>query len=117
MKLITWNCRGLGNRPVVRGLLELQKQEEADILFLCETKMGKRKIEKFRWMLGLTNMVFKECVGKSGGLALFWRKEVNLNLKEISKYYIDVEVGDDVGGSWRFTGIYGEPNADLKDNT
>jgi hypothetical protein len=30
--------------------------------------MDGRKIEKFWWMLGLTNMVHKPCIGKSGGL-------------------------------------------------
>ena len=45
MKLVAWNCRGLGNRPAVRSLLELQKTEDADILFLSETKMDRRRIE------------------------------------------------------------------------
>jgi exonuclease III len=55
MKLVAWNCRGLGSRLVVCSLLELQKKENADILFLSEMKLDKRRIEKFWWMLGLTN--------------------------------------------------------------
>ena len=38
-------------------------------------------------------------------------------VKEISKYFIDVDIEDDLDGSWRFTGIYGEPSAELRDNT
>jgi exonuclease III len=67
MKIVSWNCRGLGNHPAVHGLLELQKSKKADVLFLSETKMDRRKIEKFRWMLWLTNMVVQEAVGKGGG--------------------------------------------------
>ena len=89
MKLNSWNCRGLGNRPAVRGLLDLQKCEAPDILFLCETKLTKERMERFRWMLGMTNMVAKSCVGRSGGVALFWRRDLDVRLRSFSKYHID----------------------------
>jgi exonuclease III len=76
MKIIAWNCRGLGYGPTVRGLLNIQK-EDPDILFLTETKMDRGGIEGLRWRLGFTNMVVKDCKGKSGGLAIFWRNGVN----------------------------------------
>jgi hypothetical protein len=82
-----------------------------------ETKMDKRRIEKFRWMLGLTNLVFMECAGKSGGLALFLRSGVDVSLKAISKYYIDVDIAGPNDEVWRFTGIYGEPQTEKKDST
>jgi exonuclease III len=66
MKLVSWNCRGLGNRLAVRGLLDLQKSERANVLFLSEIKLDRRRMEKFRWMLGLTNMVVKEVAGQGG---------------------------------------------------
>jgi exonuclease III len=47
MKLISWNCYGMGNAAAVRGLLDLHKREDPDILFLEETKMDNRKIENF----------------------------------------------------------------------
>jgi len=80
MKLIAWNCRGLGNSLAIRSLLNLQKEEDPNILFLSETKMDEKRIEGLRWKLGLTNLVVKDCKGKSGGLAIFWRKEINLQL-------------------------------------
>ena len=45
MKIIALNCWGLGNRSAVHGLLELQKSEGADILFLSEIKLDKRMME------------------------------------------------------------------------
>jgi len=67
MKIVAWNCRGLGNRPAVQGLLDLQKSEKADILFLSETKLDGKRMQWFRWTLGLVNMVVKDWEGKGGG--------------------------------------------------
>jgi exonuclease III len=115
MKIVAWNCRGLGKSPAVRGLLSLQKEEDPDILFLSETKMDRNKIEGLRWRLGLTNMVVKDCSGKSGGLAIFWRKGVNFQLRTVARLYIDGDVVEGDGFVWRLTGFYGGPHSDKKE--
>lgn len=97
MKITTWNYRGFGNGPAVKGLLDLQKQVDLDILFLSETKLDGRKMEKFKWILGMSNMVLKDCDGKSGGLAMLWKKEINLELHNYSRYHIDAIVTEKDG--------------------
>ena len=44
MKLVAWNWRGLGNRLAVRGLLDLQKSEGVDNLFLSEIKLKESRM-------------------------------------------------------------------------
>jgi hypothetical protein len=52
MRIGSLNCRGLGNGTAIRGLLDFQKKENPDILFLSETKMEERRIDWLRWKLG-----------------------------------------------------------------
>ncbi|PNT67454.1 hypothetical protein BRADI_3g27555v3 [Brachypodium distachyon] len=66
MEIVSWNCRGLGNRPAVRRLLELQKSENPDMVFLSETRLVKSKLERIRWMLGLPNLLARDC-DETGG--------------------------------------------------
>jgi exonuclease III len=117
MKIGGWNGRGCGNGPAVRGLLALQKKEDPDVLFLSETKLDKKGIEKIKYKLGFPNVVFKECEGKSGGLAMFWKRGINLSLRWMGHMHIDVNIIEDDGFKWRLTGIYEEPRADKREVT
>lgn len=60
-------------------------------------------------------MIVKDCQGQSGGLAVFWKKDINLQLRSVSQRYIDTDVVDSDGFVWRFTGFYGEPRSDHKE--
>lgn len=65
-------------------------------------------------MLGLTNMLVHKGGGKGGGIAVFWRRGINISLCGMSQYYIDVDVQEESGAKWRFTGVYGESQSDIK---
>jgi exonuclease III len=118
MKLAGWNSRGCGNGPAVRGLLEFKKQVDPDVLFLCETKLKKDRIEWLRWKLEMPNMIVKDSEGQSGGLAMFWKNSVQVRqIGFASRYHLDTEITETDGFVWRFTGIYGEPKVELRENT
>jgi hypothetical protein len=117
MKAVAQNCRGLGNQPAVNGLLELQRAEDPDILFLSETKLIEREMDPLRWRLNMPHMVVVDSNKRSGGLAMFWKKEVNVSLRWKGRYHIDVDVTEENGTKWRLTGIYGESKSGEKENT
>ena len=50
--------------------------------------------------------------GKSGGLAMIWKKGTEIRLKSCSNSHIDVVVeGEAVQAPWRATGFYGQPKS------
>ncbi|CAL9224867.1 unnamed protein product, partial [Arabidopsis halleri] len=38
MKVLSWNCQGLGNKATIGYLRDIWKQHRPDFLFLSETK-------------------------------------------------------------------------------
>jgi hypothetical protein len=71
--------------------------------------MCRQKSEDLRWRLGFPNAVGVSSIGLSGGLVIFWKNEVVMDLKSFSKNHIDVWITETDGKMWRFTGFYGEP--------
>ena len=70
-------------------------------------------MDSIRRKLGYENCLEVECRGLSGGLALLWDRDVHLDVCSFSTNYIDAIVTTD-GGQWRFTGLYGFPEANRK---
>lgn len=103
IKQIAWNCHGLGNNMAICGLLNVQKE--------AKTKMDRCRVEGLSWKIGMKNVLGKDCNGKSGGLAVFWKRGVNIHTRAVSRLYMDVDVTEPDGFVWRFTGFYYEPSA------
>ena len=117
MRIVSWNCWGIGNGPAVRGLLDLKRVEDPDVVFLCETKLFEREMEQYRWKTGLVNMCVRNPEGRSRGLAILWKRGVNLILRSMGRRHIDADITDENGVVWRLTGVYGESQASRKKET
>lgn len=116
MKILVWNCRGLGLTSTVGELKDLVRSLNPEVVLLCETKKRTPAVEKLRWSLGFSNGVAVNCNGRSGGLTLWWRGEIEVEFKPFSQYHMDIYIHED-GRKWRFSGIYGEPRTGLRDKT
>jgi exonuclease III len=112
MKIMSWNCRGLGNLRTVRELSRLTKQKKPAMVFLMETKLHKTKMENVRCKVGYPNMFVVDRIGKSGGLALLWNDEISVSIQNFSRRHINGVI-ENLGGveNWKFTGFYGHPDA------
>jgi hypothetical protein len=76
-----------------------------------ETKQLSRKVELVRIKLGFDNLFVVDCVGRSGGLALFWKLETPVQIQNYSRRHINAVINSgSVGEEWKFTGFYGHPD-------
>lgn len=91
MKILSWNSCGLGNPLGFQALRDIVKKEDPNIVFLQETKLKVRQMEKCKFKLGFDNCLVVDCVG-SGGLALLWKNEVLLKVNSYSKSHIDAQI-------------------------
>lgn len=79
MRIISWNCRGLGGPAIVPQLKESMRLYLPDLLFICETKQkcGFIRTVCRNLSLGIRwDMV--EPVGKRGGLLVAWSDRIQI---------------------------------------
>lgn len=110
MKIISWNCRGLGSPRTIPSLKYLVCVYKPDILYLCETISKSNKTEELKYVLGFDFCFTVNKQGQSGGLVLYWNSSVNCSISNYSNNHIDAEITDTNKGKWRLTGYYGFPN-------
>ena len=80
------------------------------IIFLTETKLKKKTMEKEKEKLGFTNGLIIPSSGRSGGSALLWKKDITVEVQGYSANHIDAIVTIPSSGfKWRITGFYGQP--------
>ncbi|KAK6140636.1 hypothetical protein DH2020_025620 [Rehmannia glutinosa] len=112
MSILCWNYRGLGNPQTIQELRTSIRNKSPQLVFLSETKCKTPVIEKIKRYLNLHGFSV-DAQGRSGGLALLWRKDVSVSLRKFSDNFIDVDT-ELMGQAFRFTGFYREPNVSLR---
>lgn len=107
--MLSWNCRGLGNPATVQWIKELHQQASLDIIFLMETKNPNNFVLKELEFLSADHSFIVPLERpNSGGLALFWKQDINLQILSSSNNVIDTIVTHK-GSSFFATLVYGEP--------
>ena len=89
MKILSWNCRGLGNQRVVDVLSHIVREKTPKILFLVETQQSVDKMWKIQADLPYWCMLAVPSIHRSGGLALFWMEEIDLHSQTFTLHHID----------------------------
>src|SRR3954468_8823148 len=88
MSIISWNARGLGNKPTMRRLKRLFKSKHLCFAAIFEPKIDNDKIKQC--MLSL------KCVGcafnSEGNIWLMWTSDISCSILHSTAQYITVKV-------------------------
>ena len=99
MSILAWNCRGLGNSCTVQELFRLVREQDPLALFVVETGLDTTRLEVLRCRLKFSSMLVVSRREQGGGLALFWKQEVNIMIKSYSTHHIDTVVNEGMDDS------------------
>ena len=81
------------------------------VCFLMETKLDKEGLEKFCGDLPFPNKIVVKQPNSGGGLALMWKRVVQMELINYTANHILMKVKEEDGQEWIFIGFYGWPEA------
>ena len=95
---------GVGESPSVLVPKEVDKKNSPDFIFLSETKLSGGKAAKVRDNMLDYEVFWVDSVGCSGGLMMFWKKDVKVTVLSYSIGHIDVRIQLEDGFLWRFQG-------------
>ena len=110
MNILSWNCQGLGNPQAVNVLSHLVRVKAPKVLFLMKTKQSVEEMRNMEEDLQYQAVFTIPSLGRSSGLAMFWKEEIDLHVQTCSHNPIDAIVFSPMGPPWRIIGFYGQPD-------
>ena len=81
MNILSWNCQGLGNPQAVNVLSHLVRVKAPKVLFLMKTKQSVEEMRNMEEDLQYQAVFTIPSLGRSSGLAMFWKEEINLHVQ------------------------------------
>ncbi|XP_071928211.1 uncharacterized protein [Coffea arabica] len=107
MKVLVWNCRGVGGPLTIFQLKEVINLHFPSVVFLAETKNQKTIIEKVQKQLKFDNCCVVNSNGKAGGLAMVWKEDIEVISIDQGTFFIGMKMKDsDSGCEWWLVGVY-----------
>lgn len=85
-------------------------------MFISETKCGEEVTDKIKNQCQFDGCLTIKSVGTKGGICLFWKGKDSVSIRSFSQNHIDSQV-EWAGKKWQFTGVYGFPETNKKDQT
>lgn len=117
MNFLAWNIRGAGTRIFPSLIRDLVGRHKLSLLLLVETRYGGSKADQIIKKIGFPKYCKVDANGFAGGFWLLWDNSmVDVEILETHKQFIHARISSRPGqASWFFTGAYGSPQGQLRE--
>ncbi|XP_050222506.1 uncharacterized protein LOC126672595 [Mercurialis annua] len=106
MRILFWNCQGLGNPLTIQQLQALCKQHSPDMIILVETKNQVNKIISLKKRLRFQSHFAIDPIGLSGGMSILWNHDLELSIQQYDSFYIVTSLVDHTSFSFDVVSCY-----------
>ena len=79
MKLLSWNCQGLGNPWTSRNLHKIVRGQAPNVCFLMGTRLDKEGFNRLYGELPYPHKIFVKNPDIDGELAFIWKDGIDLD--------------------------------------
>ena len=87
------------------------RDQAPTVCFLMETRLDKEGFDELCGNLPFLNWLIVKYPNTGGGLALIWKKEIQLDVVNYTANHILAKVVEEDGFVWFLSGFYGWPEA------
>jgi hypothetical protein len=98
----------MGGAATVRELRDLARRYSPSIMCVVETQLHKNRVERLSRSLGFDHGFAISSSSRSGGLGLFWKDGIKIEVLPYSRYHLDAIVSEQGLEDWRLTVVYGD---------
>ena len=109
MRVLSLNCRGLGQALTVRTARYLVINNRIDLVFLMETKCKTSQLSCLGLNMGFGFYCGVDALGTKGGLWAAWNSNFHISVNKISRRFLVLHVKDDQDRPWCLVLLYGHP--------
>ena len=108
MNCLVWNYCGFGNLCTRKKLGDIIWSKDSSVMFITETLVDEARLDIVQQNINFDHKWVVLRVGHGGGLVLFWKSLVNLEVVDSLRYYIDMWIDKGSENEWSFIGFYGK---------
>lgn len=114
MMCFSWNCQGAAAHGFMRILKDILHKHNPDIFGLLEPKVSGNQADRICKNIGYDHWVRVEAFGFSGGIWIFWRDNILVEIMATHPQFVLLRVADRKTQPWLLTFVYGSPSHQLR---